>query len=167
MKRMIFALMVSGLAAWMVGGCGKIDLKLQIFSEHNITDKQLTVSTCDYNSTITGITKTKIMVSLEHERIHDLTIALQSPKGTTVTLMKNIVTENNGAFYVTFDMDGDMPIEQYDNTPDNTAVNYIPEDSFDKFNGENPNGTWKLLIVDDKAGATGIFHTGMLFFEGE
>jgi len=167
MKKMILTLLGSGLAVWMLSGCGKIDLKLPLFSERNITDRQLTVSTCDFNSTMTRITKTEIMVSLEHERIQDLTVALRSPEGTVVTLMKKIVTERNGDFYVLFKMDADLPIEHYGYTSDDDETEYVPKDSLDAFNGENPNGTWKLLIVDDKAGATGIFHTGMLFLDGE
>lgn len=68
--------------------------------------------------------------SIAHARPSDLRVSLTSPRGTTVNLSFG---------------NGDAP-----NIPLSGIV-------FDQFNGENPQGTWKMVLRDVVSGSTGTF----------
>lgn len=109
----------------------------------------------------------KVCFSITHTRPSDLKIQLRSPDGSTIWL-----TNRNGR-------DGGMG---YSNTcfrsnGFNGYVHqarppfegeFIPDGRMEFLNnGQNPNGTWMLLIQDLKTGATGNLHIVSLSFEND
>ena len=110
----------------------------------------------------------RVWLKLPHLNPEDLDITLTSPHGTVVTL----TTDNGPLTFDAFDgtwfsnnanPGGQVP---YGNcllifpcnqglTTDRvypfagTAANLVPEEPLSAFNGENPNGTWTLNVIDD------------------
>jgi subtilisin-like proprotein convertase family protein len=106
-----------------------------------------------------------VCLDIFHSFDSDLTIDLISPSGTIF----NLSTANGGAednyIGTCFDMSAAASI----NTGDAPFVgSFIPEGAggFDVFNGEDPNGYWKLMITDGfngDAGALTQFHINFDF----
>lgn len=106
----------------------------------------------------------EIEITLHHHRTSDLKIQLQSPDGTT-----SWVTNRNGGLdgkdylktkFSQFGKNGLI------NTGKNPFTgNYMPDGLFSYFNNnQNPNGIWKLLIEDLKAGEKGFLEEVRITF---
>ena len=95
-----------------------------------------------------------VCININHTFDGDLTISLVSPLGTSYVL--SATNGGGGANYTNtcFDMDALMNINA-GSPPFNGS--FIPEGAggFDAFNGENPNGTWKLSVYDGSGGDQG------------
>lgn len=81
-----------------------------------------------------------------HTYISDLTITLESPAGTVVTLIDQICNTEND-FDINFD-DGGTPAGSIPCPPVDGNF-YQPVDALSAFNGEDQQGTWTLTIVDN------------------
>lgn len=81
-----------------------------------------------------------------HTYISDLTITLESPAGTVVTLIDQICNTEND-FDINFD-DGGTPAGSIPCPPVDGNF-YQPADALSAFNGEDQQGTWTLTIVDN------------------
>jgi subtilisin-like proprotein convertase family protein len=104
---------------------------------------------------------------LTHTFAADLDITLMSPAGTIVTLTTDNGAGNDNVFNGTVWDDDANPAGQVPYTTNNglvtdhayvnltTATPLVPEEAFDAFTGENPNGTWTITISDDLAGDGG------------
>ena len=169
MRRYLYGLVTIALMVFL-GGCEIEPLKLKLYGssqEMNITDNHMIVSTAEVNDTrITGIEELMLTLIIDHEQINDLTVTLESPTGTRATVMKKIITEHNGEFDVHFKMEAkaEVPIKEYDATWDTAGGVYLPEESFSRFVGENPEGTWKIKILDNHTLHTGKLKGWLLFF---
>lgn len=107
--------------------------------------------------------------AFDAEQIADLVIDITSPEGTTVRLMENnFVT---GAFntpacgiYLDDEAATTLPvgsgIAPY-------AGNYQPVGSLADFDGENPNGTWTITLVDNNLGNTGSFYNASIIITAD
>ncbi len=99
----------------------------------------------------------EVCVLITHQRIHDLVIYLTSPFGTEIMIFDGsqitdyeaAVGDDLGNTYVgkkvCFTMDADKGNEDLYGS---AIGNWLPLNSFDAFNGENPNGNWTLTVVD-------------------
>lgn len=105
-----------------------------------------------------------VCLDIQHSFDGDLLISLISPQGTTL-----ILSANHGGFeddYIAtcFDMDAATSIT----TASAPFVgSFLPEDplGFDIFNGEDPNGYWKLVVEDVANGDVGALMQFSLNFD--
>jgi len=121
-------------------------------------------STCDVN----------VLVNITHTFAADLDFTLTSPSGTVVTLSTDNGGGNDNVFNGTTFNDQANPGSQipYATQPnqavDNTYANNVvaasltPEEPLAAFNGENPNGTWTLKVIDDLGGDSGTINSWSL-----
>lgn len=95
-----------------------------------------------------------------HDYLTDLTFQLESPKGTVVTLL-DAGCDFFHNFAIGFD---DLSPFSLNTLPcpfdDNTI--YVPQNSLANLKGENPNGDWKLIILDDVDDDGGVFNSWTL-----
>lgn len=93
----------------------------------------------------------------DHSWIGDLTMRLESPKGTIITLIEEECFDSE-SFEIGFD---DLsPFTLVDLTcPYENNVIYAPQDSLANFVGENPNGDWKLTVSDGVPDDGGAFNS--------
>ncbi len=93
----------------------------------------------------------------DHSWIGDLTMRLESPKGTNITLISEECFDSE-SFEIGFD---DLsPFALVDLTcPYENNVIYAPQDSLANFVGENPNGDWKLTVADGVPDDGGVFNS--------
>lgn len=126
------------------------------------------------NNNATGVTSTltvgqsvalsdlNVRVQINHNWVGDLKLQLQSPAGTTITLLDrpgfpNTANGcNNDNMDVTFDSASAFNLENHcaGTTPWYQGV-AAPTQSLNVFNGQSTVGTWKLIVVDAVAGGTG------------
>jgi subtilisin-like proprotein convertase family protein len=99
-------------------------------------------------------------VGLDHSFVGDLTISLISPAGTQIVLMDQIGSPipTSGVNLCNLDLN-DSAVSSIQAVPYNAAGpfsgSYKPDEALSAFDGENPNGTWKLRVVDNYGGYSG------------
>lgn len=103
---------------------------------------------------------------INHTWVGDLTITLESPEGTVVTLMQKPGPDaagSSGNHFCNTVLDDDNGVNSIQSIaksgapplgPPYTGV-FTPLQALSAFDGENPNGTWTVNISDDAAGETG------------
>lgn len=96
--------------------------------------------------------------TISHQRISDISLALRSPQGTEVELLAQSCTNVNGTAGWVLDFDDAATST---NIICNNNANTIlrPVGNLAAFNGENAQGTWKMLISDNVTGSGGSFQT--------
>lgn len=92
-----------------------------------------------------------------HSWIGDLTMRLESPKGTTVTLIEEECFDSED-FEIGFDDLSPFPLSALECPYENNII-YAPQDSLANFIGENPNGDWKLTVADGVPDDGGVFNS--------
>lgn len=109
----------------------------------------------------------KVCINIYHERISDLKVELISPDKTSIWL-----TNRNGAdtdylyFNTCFKSNGFSGYIHQGKMP--FTGEYIPDGRMSFINnGQNPNGTWKMLVTDLKEGKTGSLNIFSLLFEND
>jgi len=100
--------------------------------------------------TASEIEDVNVNVSFTHQFISDVQIELVSPKGTTVRLFDKSCVGTNSSLALTFD---DMGAALSCGVM--TSQTVVPAGVLGAFNGENPQGTWKLRFRDTGEGDTG------------
>lgn len=78
-----------------------------------------------------------------HSYISDLTFTLQSPQGTSVTIITSRCGDMDD-FNINLDDEAANPIS----CPYNLGNTHSPDNPLSAFDNENPNGNWTLTIVD-------------------
>ncbi|MEG4321911.1 S8 family serine peptidase, partial [Microcoleus sp. Aus8_D3] len=107
-------------------------------------DGTVFTSTLNVSGKPAVITDIGVLLTLQHPRNSDLDVFLTAPSGKKVELFTNII--NNGNFF--------QNTQLSDNAFTSIAEGVIPagvfrpEGRLSDFDGENPNGTWKLEITD-------------------
>lgn len=114
------------------------------------------------NITVTGmgtyLWDADIRVSIPHTNSADLDVFLVSPAGTFVTLTTDNGGSNDNVFNGTlFDDQATTPVTDFVYANNVTATPVQPEEAMGAFIGENPNGTWQLLIIDDSLSNNGSY----------
>jgi subtilisin-like proprotein convertase family protein len=131
-------------------------------------------STINVTSPGTSICDVNVTVNITHTFNSDISFTLTSPGGSTVTLASNNDGSADNVFAgTTFDdqadPDSQIPYAVNPNiVTDHTYVNNVvatmltPVEPLAAFNGQNPNGTWSLKVVDNVGADTGTINSWSL-----
>lgn len=92
-----------------------------------------------------------------HSWIGDLSMHLESPKGTKVTLIEEECFDSE-SFEIGFDDLSPFALNDLQ-CPYSNNIIYAPQDSLANFIGENPNGDWKLTVADGVPDDGGVFNS--------
>lgn len=115
-------------------------------------------------TTMNGVDLASVCIDIDHTWVSDLTLSLVSPQGTIVLL--SAANGGGGDDYIQtcFDMNAATPIN-LGAAP--FIGSYIPQDpmGFDAFNGEDPNGYWKLSAFDAFTGDVGVLYEFEIHFD--
>ncbi|MGB3075389.1 MAG: CotH kinase family protein [Chitinophagales bacterium] len=128
-----------------------------------------------YNLQVTGLFPASInqafgivavCINASHTWDDDLVIWLKAPDNTLVELTSHNGWDGDGYLGTCFQMNASISITA--GSPPFTGL-YIPEGNLGEFNnGQDPNGTWQLMIVDEYAYADfGDLHNWSISFESD
>jgi len=117
-------------------------------------------------ATITGL---RVMLDIAHTATSDLSITLESPNATTVTLIDAMDTclSIDGNLVVTFNDAATNTLCNGNIAPGTIAGMVQPAEMLSAFNGEGIIGTWTLTVTDANTGETGTLNDFSLWFETE
>jgi subtilisin-like proprotein convertase family protein len=102
-----------------------------------------------------------VCLNVQHQAVRELTLILQAPDGTKVTLLSGVGWD--GSDLVNTCLDDSGPNLEYASAPITGSFrSMLPLGHFN--NGLNPNGTWKLLCRDALTNNTGTFQDITLRF---
>lgn len=126
-----------------------------------------------------------VLRDLEHSFPDDLDVLLVAPGGKSAFIMSDVGTNNDlfeiGGATLTIDDEADAPMPDFNNLisgafqPTNGDPDINGDDSVDDFpppapqpggsqlsvfDGTNPNGEWRLFVVDDRSADNGFFREG-------
>lgn len=101
-------------------------------------------------ATASDITDVNFNVSFTHTYISDVQIEVESPKGTRVKLFNSECTGVDSSLVLKYDDLGGIL-----NCDKINSQTVVPASLLSAFNGENPQGTWKLRYRDTGIGDTG------------
>jgi len=107
-------------------------------------------STLEVNTPITSIVDLNVLnLNITHTWIQDLTVVLKSPAGTEVTLL-NLICGDQDEIQLNFDDESNNDYGSFPCPPISTK-SFKPFLPLSAFDGENPNGTWTLIVIDNYA----------------
>jgi subtilisin-like proprotein convertase family protein len=125
----------------------------------DINDLQTTTSVIDVEGLFGDVLDVNVTIDVTHSFDADLDIFLVSPSGTRIALATNIGGSGNNFSITTFDDEADISIAA-STAPFNGT--FRPERLLATLDGQNPNGEWKLEIVDEAFLDEGIFRAWSL-----
>ena len=102
-----------------------------------------------------------VCVNLEHSAAEDVILQLRSPAGTIVELSSDNGGLANDYLQTCFTASATTPITA--GSPPFTG-DFLPEESFNAFNGENISGDWTLLVADASNGFRGVVQDWTITF---
>lgn len=94
-------------------------------------------------------------VGLDHTFVGDLVISLVSPQGTVVLLSGNRGSQGNNLCNTVFSDGAAASITTVTSGQAPFTGTFSPESPLAAFNGQNPNGTWFLRVLDNANGDVG------------
>lgn len=106
-------------------------------------------------------------VGLDHSFVMDLQVRLESPAGTTVLLINRVGGDGNNFCQTVLDDEASSGIGAVTGADAPFAGTYTPSNPLSAFDGENPNGTWKLHVQDHFIIDTGNIRAFSLLFSAE
>jgi subtilisin-like proprotein convertase family protein len=110
--------------------------------------------------TVGSICRIDVFTGIDHTFPGDLDIFLTSPSGTTTTLTTDNGVGNDDVYSDTQWTDtAALPATDFPYVDMMAASPVVPEGAFAIFNGEDPNGTWTLDVIDDAAVDSGMVNT--------
>jgi subtilisin-like proprotein convertase family protein len=114
------------------------------------------IRTINVSSSLT-VGDLNVGINLEHTWRGDVRVTLESPQGTRVEIIALPTADSDDHFDVLLDSASVNPLD--DNTNNNTGSPFydrtcVATNTLDAFNGENPQGDWKLEFVDLNIGAS-------------
>lgn len=107
--------------------------------------------------TVTGegsiITDVTLSLQINHTWLSDLDIQLRSPSGTTIDIIfDDCISDDNLVATFSDSASGRLGVDCANRLAGNT---YLPDQPLGLFDGQNPNGTWTLVITDDASADSG------------
>jgi subtilisin-like proprotein convertase family protein len=128
-----------------------------------ITDFDTVTSQLSFTG-LNSVTDVDVTFDITHSFDGDLDVYLISPQGTQVELFSGVGGQFNNFTDTTLDQDAETSIA--DGAAPFTGT-FIPEGLLSDFNGENPNGVWRLLIRDTADGDEGTLNSWSLTIAGQ
>jgi len=126
-------------------------------------------TTVNSSLTVSGVTRNpmqsnsinQVCINITHTWDEDMDIRLVSPSGTIMDL--SIANGGSGDNYTNtcFSPTASVPITS--GAPPFTGT-FLPQGSFNVFNGQNPNGTWQLRVADNFTGDQGVISNWTITF---
>jgi len=108
---------------------------------------QTITSSFTVSSPITSLLDLNVLnLNISHIWVADLTVVLKSPQGTEVTLLQSICGDQDDIL-INFDDESLAGYGTFPCPPVNNGT-YQPFSPLSAFDGENPNGTWTLTVID-------------------
>lgn len=134
----------------------------------NIPDNGFNFST--YLINVTGLPSlnngfglSEVKLNINHTYVGDLEIYLESPSGIRTALASFCGDDGNNYTNTVFTLNATNSIGNAVNSLAPFTGNFLPTSSFGAHNnGQNPNGSWKLLIRDYNDGPSTNFNGGTL-----
>ena len=154
------ALAAAEPANWPAG-CGGLLATGSSSTPRPILDPGRLTSTITVTTAASFVWNVTVTTTITDTQPGDLAIYLISPQGTEVTLSSNNGGSLRNVFNGVLWSDQAGAVNPPGPVTDNTLANspespVVPEEALGAFYGENPNGGWKLVIVDDTDnGSTG------------
>jgi subtilisin-like proprotein convertase family protein len=107
-----------------------------------------------------------LVTKMPHADSGDLDVTLTSPAGTQVTIVtdagRGLDKFSNNFNPTRWDDGAAEGVTDFALPLNGNVATLQPEEALAAFNGENPNGTWKLNVVDDASPDTGTFESATL-----
>lgn len=151
-----YCTIVSAFAQSFTGATGAI-------ADQQTVEFPITVSGLPTSANTTTFGLEKACFDLTHTWVNELVIKLRSPSGMEITLFDGASAQGGGNFTNTC-INGVATMK----------IDYAPEPRTGTFkgfqkigllnNGQNPNGIWKLIVVDDFWGSSGVLNSCSLTF---
>ncbi len=116
----------------------------------SVASAQTATGTFDVNVSAPFIQDLDVALLMTYNIVNELTFSLTSPSGTTVTLLDRPNCANND-LDVTFDDEATLTHVDFNNTCNPSPAisgTFQPLQALSAFDGENPNGTWTVTLVD-------------------
>jgi len=110
-------------------------------------------STLDVGDLHGSILDINVNFTIHHTRDSNLTVTLISPAGTSVLLVNH--NGSTGANFINTNIDDQAGTAISSGTAPFTAT-YRPSSVLSALIGQNPQGTWKLVVADTVSGNTGV-----------
>ena len=130
-----------------------------------IPEGQTITSSLTVNSQVSSIVDLNVLnLDISHVWIADLTVKLKSPQGTEITLLQSICGDQDD-IRINFDDESMAEYGSFPCPPINNET-YKPFSPLSAFDGENPNGTWILTVIDVYEDA-GILNNWSIRFPSE
>ena len=108
---------------------------------------QTITSSFSVSSPVTSLLDLNVLnLNISHIWVADLTVVLKSPQGTEVTLLQAICGDQDDIL-INFDDESLAGYGTFPCPPVNNGT-YQPLSPLSAFDGENPNGTWTLRVID-------------------
>lgn len=149
-----------GLENWQVyldsNGNGEFDNGPITVAATNAPQLIADLTTITSELTVSGlrsIDDLDVLLSIEHTYDSDLDVFLISPKGTRVELFTDVGA--NGDNFINTHLNDEAAIAITAGVAPFTG-SYRPEGLLSLFDGEDPNGVWKLEITDDNVSDAGM-----------
>ena len=175
MKKKILSSLLIATSIFIASGCGVEDairkslaqaIHVSKDAENNVTIPDNSslgaISSINVSTDYSAVKIFSVEVEIKHQKIGDLKISLTSPHGTTV-ILSDRRGGNTHNMDITFD---DNATDSITTATAPLSYYYIPEEALSNFNGQNPNGNWKLKVVDSSATKVGkIVKWSLITFE--
>lgn len=129
-----------------------------------IADYSTITSTIGVSGVSGSITDLNVLINISHTWSSDLRVFVINPLGTQVELFSEVGIGGQGFFNTLLDDEADTSITSGSGTFSGT---FRPEKRLSNFDGSNPNGNWKLKIIDAAEGDTGILNNWAVTFNTE
>ena len=127
-----------------------------------IVDNSTVTSTLTVASTGASIVDLDVALDITHTFDGDLTVTLESPAGTSITLFSSIGGPDDDFTGTVLDDEASTPIGS-GAAP--FTGSFTPQDALSSFDAEDPNGDWILSVADGAGGDQGTLNEWTLTFE--
>jgi subtilisin-like proprotein convertase family protein len=131
----------------------------------NLKDKALTEGTIEVTDDI-QVGRLLIDLNIDHSRVSDLDLVLESPNGTRSLLFNDLIDDSasNNLNLVLADQEGAFPIDFFPKRLNKYVLKPEKHGRLENFRGVKAQGIWKLKIYDDSKNEVGTLNSWNLYF---
>jgi subtilisin-like proprotein convertase family protein len=105
-------------------------------------------STLEVTGTVPNLIDANVAITITHTFVGDLRVRLISPAGSVVDLVVNRGSSGDDFTNTVFDDQADRPIDDISANDAPFTGSFRPMQPLAALNGQDPNGTWSLWVVD-------------------